>query len=32
MKIIDYHWIGMLVHDYEATCEFFESTLGLEYE
>ena len=30
MKVIDYRWIGMLVHDYEATCDFLENTLGLE--
>lgn len=32
MKILDYRWIGMLVHDYEATCDFFENMLGLELE
>lgn len=30
MKITDYRWIGMLVHDYEATCDFFENMLGLK--
>ncbi|MGH2452772.1 MAG: VOC family protein [bacterium] len=29
MKITDYRWIGILVHDYEATCNFFEHDLGL---
>lgn len=30
MKVIDYRWIGMLVHDYAATCDFLENVLGLE--
>lgn len=32
MKIIDYRWIGMLVYDYQATCDFLENVLGLERE
>jgi predicted enzyme related to lactoylglutathione lyase len=32
MKVLDYRWIGMLVHDYAATCDFFENMLGLELE
>jgi predicted enzyme related to lactoylglutathione lyase len=30
MKITDYRWIGMLVHDYKATCDFFDNMLGLK--
>jgi predicted dehydrogenase/predicted enzyme related to lactoylglutathione lyase len=30
MKITDYRWIGLLVHDYEATCNFFKHELGLK--
>lgn len=32
MKITDYRWIGMLVHDFEATCNFFKKDLGLKLE
>lgn len=32
MKVLDYRWIGMLVHDYEATCDFLENALDLERE
>lgn len=32
MKVIDYRWIGLLVHDYEKTCNFLEKTLGLARE
>jgi predicted enzyme related to lactoylglutathione lyase len=32
MNITDYRWIGMLVHDFEATCSFFKSDLGLTLE
>jgi len=32
MKITDYRWIGFLVHDYEATCHFFQHDLGLKPE
>jgi len=32
MNIIGYRWLGILVHDYEETCEFFEHDLGLELE
>ena len=30
IQIIDYRWIGVLVHDYEATYKFFEYPLSLE--
>ena len=30
MRVIDYRWIGMLVHDYQATCDFLENVLGLK--
>jgi len=32
MKVTGYRWIGMLVHDYEATCNFLRNDLGLELE
>jgi predicted enzyme related to lactoylglutathione lyase len=32
MKVTDYRWIGLLAHDYEATCDFFERDLGLKLE
>ena len=32
MKVSDYRWIGILVHDYEATCNFLRDGLGLEQE
>lgn len=27
MKITEYRWIGFLVHDYKATCNFFKMIL-----
>ena len=32
MQVTDYRWIGVLVHDYEATCNFLEDDLGLELD
>lgn len=32
MKITGIRWIGRLVHDYEATCNFLRDDLGLEFE
>lgn len=32
MEVIDYRWIGFLVHDYEATRKFLAEDLGLELE
>src|SRR3990172_6406999 len=32
MKITDFRWIGFLVHDYEATCNFFQHDLWLKLD
>ncbi len=32
MKVTEYRWIGMLVHNYDATCRFLKDDLGLDLD